>query len=117
MAMIVVYERRSLLGEDPLSVRSNSAGMCWVYFRGFDGAPINRMLAGGRGAQLRGFVNGYGHPLIYAGIVATGIEVELAAEAAVHHEAVRLQLFGVAQALLILGRRGRACDEGRWSQQ
>jgi low temperature requirement protein LtrA len=80
-----------------------AAGMWWVYFGGFDEAAINRMLARGRGAQMRGFLYGYGHPLIYAAIVATGIGVELAAEAAVHHEAVRLPLFGVAQASLILG--------------
>ena len=80
-----------------------AAGMWWVYFVGYDEAAINRVLASGRGAQLRGFLYGYGHPLIYAAIVATGIGVELAAEAAVHHEAVRLPLFGAAQATLILG--------------
>jgi low temperature requirement protein LtrA len=80
-----------------------AAGMWWVYFSGFDEAAINRTLAMGRAAQMRSFLYGYGHPLIYAAIVATGIGVELAAEAAVHHEAVRLPLFGVAQASLILG--------------
>jgi low temperature requirement protein LtrA len=80
-----------------------ACGIWWVYFGAFDEAAIDRVLAAGRRAQVRSFLYGYGHLLIYVAIAATGIGVELAAEAAAHHQPARLPLFGIAQATIIAG--------------
>jgi low temperature requirement protein LtrA len=57
-----------------------AACLWWVYFDGFDEAAINRAIAGGSRAQVRSFLYGYGHLLIYAAIVVTGVGIQLAIE-------------------------------------
>ncbi len=74
----------------------------WIYFDQYDEAAIDQAIQSGRRAQVRSFMYGYGHLLVYAAIAATGVGVELAAEEAAHAgEAV--PLLGVALAALIAG--------------
>ncbi|MEV0274134.1 low temperature requirement protein A [Hamadaea sp. NPDC050747] len=80
-----------------------ACGIWWVYFGAFDEAAIDRALAGGRNAQVKSFLYGYGHLLIYVAIAATGIGVEVAAETAAEHHHGTLPLFAVAQAVIIAG--------------
>ncbi|WP_051367346.1 low temperature requirement protein A [Hamadaea tsunoensis] len=80
-----------------------AASMWWIYFLAFDEEAISRVLSQSRTAQVRSFLYGYGHLIVYVAIVASGVGVELAAEAAAHGHRVTLPLFGVAQALLIAG--------------
>ncbi len=74
-----------------------AAGIWWVYFAGFDEQAIDRALQTGRSAQVRSFLYGYGHLLLYAAIVVCGVAVELSAEEAMAGgSAVPLLGFGVA---------------------
>jgi low temperature requirement protein LtrA len=61
-----------------------AASIWWVYFGAFDENAIDRAIAGGRHAQVRSFLYGYGHLAVYAAIAATGVGVELAIERAGH---------------------------------
>jgi low temperature requirement protein LtrA len=78
------------------------AGIWWVYFGGFDEEAISRAIAGGRSAQVRSFVYGYGHLVIYAAIVAVGVGVEIAIEHAAEGTEAPAML-GWAVAALIAG--------------
>jgi low temperature requirement protein LtrA len=79
-----------------------AASVWWVYFDQFDEAAINRAIQSGRQAQVRSFLYGYGHLLLYAAIVACGVAVELSAEAAAHHDG-SVPLLGVSVAGVIAG--------------
>jgi low temperature requirement protein LtrA len=79
-----------------------AAGIWWVYFQAFDESTIDRAIAGGRYAQVRSFLYGYGHLIIYPAIVAIGVGVELAIEHAAEREAAP-PLLGWGIAALIVG--------------
>ncbi|SCL44032.1 low temperature requirement A protein (LtrA) [Micromonospora citrea] len=56
------------------------------------------------GAQVRSFLYGYGHLLIYGAIVAAGVGIELAAEEAAHHGHGHPDLLlGGSQIVLVIG--------------
>jgi low temperature requirement protein LtrA len=59
-----------------------AAGIWWVYFSGFDEAAINQAIAGGRQSEVRSFLYGYGHIIVYSAVVAIGVGVEIAIERA-----------------------------------
>ena len=79
-----------------------AASIWWVYFDQFDEAAINRAIQAGRQAQVRSFLYGYGHLLLYAAIVACGVAVQLSAEAAAHHHG-SVPLLGVGVAGVVAG--------------
>ena len=79
-----------------------AASLWWVYFDQFDEQAIDRAIAGGRSAQVRSFVYGYGHLLIYASVVAIGVGVELALEESAH-ENHPVPLFGIGMVAVIAG--------------
>lgn len=72
-----------------------AAAIWWIYFDHFDSALITKAIQQGPGAQVRSFVYGYGHLLIYAAIVALGVGVELAIEHASGHASVSEPLLGI----------------------
>jgi low temperature requirement protein LtrA len=78
------------------------AAIWWVYFGAFDEEAISRAIAGGRSTQVRSFVYGYGHLVIYAAIVAVGVGVEIAIEHAAEGTDAP-GLLGWAVAALIAG--------------
>lgn len=59
-----------------------AVGLWWMYFERADESTINWALRGGRLALLRSFIYGYSHLLAFMGIVATGVGVQFAIEAA-----------------------------------
>jgi low temperature requirement protein LtrA len=77
-----------------------AACIWWIYFDQFDEAVIDRAIQGGRRAQVRSFLYGYGHLLLYASIVVCGVAVELSAEEAAHGGS-GVPLLGVAVAGVI----------------
>jgi low temperature requirement protein LtrA len=79
-----------------------AASLWWVDFDQFDEQAIDRAIAGGRRAQVRSFLYGYGHLLIYASVVAIGVGVELALEESAH-ENHPVPLFGIGILAVILG--------------
>ncbi|MGK5443531.1 low temperature requirement protein A [Micromonospora sp. URMC 105] len=81
-----------------------ASGIWWVYFAAFDEDAINRSLSAGRNAQVRSFLYGYGHLIVYGAIVAAGAGIELAAEEAAHpgHGDASL-LVGGSQIALVAG--------------
>ncbi|MGD1896891.1 MAG: low temperature requirement protein A [Phormidesmis sp.] len=54
----------------------------WMYFEQADETVINQALRGGRKALLSSYVYGYSHVLAFMGIVATGVGIQFAIEAA-----------------------------------
>ncbi|NEQ47056.1 MAG: low temperature requirement protein A [Leptolyngbya sp. SIOISBB] len=59
-----------------------AVGLWWMYFERADESTINWALRGGRLALLRSYVYGYSHLFAFMGIVATGVGVQFAIEAA-----------------------------------
>lgn len=59
-----------------------AVSLWWMYFERSDESTINQALRGGKLALLRSYVYGYSHLLAFMGIVATGIGVQFAIEAA-----------------------------------
>ncbi|MGD1853648.1 MAG: low temperature requirement protein A [Leptolyngbyaceae cyanobacterium] len=57
----------------------------WMYFERADESTINQALRGGKRALLRSFIYGYSHVLAFMGIVATGVGIQFAIEAAGDH--------------------------------
>ena len=57
-----------------------AAAIWWIYFDHFDSGLITKAIQHGPDAQVRSFIYGYGHLLIYAAIVITGVGIELAIE-------------------------------------
>jgi low temperature requirement protein LtrA len=79
-----------------------AACIWWLYFDQFDEAAIDRAIEGGRRAQVRSFLYGYGHLLLYAAIVTCGVGVQLSAEQAAHGGGA-VPLLGVGVAGVIAG--------------
>ena len=62
-----------------------AVSLWWMYFERADESAINKALRGGRRALLRSYVYGYSHVLAFMGIVATGVGIQFAIEAAAGH--------------------------------
>ncbi|MEO0535746.1 MAG: low temperature requirement protein A [Cyanobacteria bacterium P01_A01_bin.123] len=62
-----------------------AVSLWWMYFERADESVINWALRGGRLALLRSYIYGYSHVLVFMGIVATGIGIQFAIEAASGH--------------------------------
>jgi low temperature requirement protein LtrA len=75
-----------------------AAAIWWIYFDHFDGSLITKAIQHGPGAQVRSFIYGYGHLLVYAAIIITGVGIELAIEHA-----------GAAEPLIGTGVAGVMC--------
>lgn len=59
-----------------------AVSLWWMYFERSNDSTINWALRGGRLALLRSYIYGYSHLLVFMGIVATGIGIQLAIESA-----------------------------------
>lgn len=59
-----------------------AVSLWWMYFERADESTINQALQGGKRALLRSYIYGYSHVLAFIGIVATGVGVQFAIEAA-----------------------------------
>ena len=55
-----------------------AAALWWTYFIRDDSAALSEALADGRGGVLASHVYGYSHYLVYAGVLAAGVGVEIA---------------------------------------
>ncbi|WP_346291386.1 low temperature requirement protein A [Sphaerothrix gracilis] len=62
-----------------------AVSLWWMYFERADESTINWALRSGRRALLRSYIYGYSHLLIFMGIVATGVGIQFAIEAAAGH--------------------------------
>ncbi|MEO0457673.1 MAG: low temperature requirement protein A [Cyanobacteria bacterium P01_A01_bin.114] len=62
-----------------------AVSLWWMYFERADESTINRALRGGKRALLRSYVYGYSHVFAFMGIVATGVGIQFAIEAAAGH--------------------------------
>ncbi|MEM9907463.1 MAG: low temperature requirement protein A [Cyanobacteria bacterium P01_D01_bin.44] len=54
----------------------------WMYFERADESTIDQALRGGKRVLLRSYIYGYSHVLAFMGIVATGVGIQFAIEAA-----------------------------------
>lgn len=59
-----------------------AVSLWWMYFERVDESTINQALRGGRMALLRSYIYGYSHLFGFMGIVATGVGIQFAIEAA-----------------------------------
>lgn len=59
-----------------------AVSLWWMYFERADETVINQALRGGRKALLLSYVYGYSHVFAFMGIVATGVGIQFAIEAA-----------------------------------
>lgn len=59
-----------------------AVSLWWMYFERSDESTIDQALRGGKMALLKSYVYGYSHVLAFMGIVATGVGVQFAIEAA-----------------------------------
>ncbi len=59
-----------------------AVSLWWMYFERADESAINRALRGGKMALFRSYIYGYSHVLAFIGIVATGVGIQFAIEAA-----------------------------------
>ncbi|MEL6814640.1 MAG: low temperature requirement protein A [Cyanobacteria bacterium J06598_3] len=59
-----------------------AVSLWWMYFERADESTINWALRGGKLALFRSYVYGYSHVLAFMGIVATGVGIQFAIEAA-----------------------------------
>jgi low temperature requirement protein LtrA len=76
-----------------------ACGIWWVYFDRFDGEFITRALEEQTGtANLWTFVYGYGHLLLYASVLASGIALRV-----ILSTGDTIPLFGIAIAGVLLG--------------
>ena len=62
-----------------------AVSLWWMYFERADDSTINWALRGGKRALLRSYIYGYSHVLAFMGIVATGVGIQFAIEAAAGH--------------------------------
>ncbi|NEP20280.1 MAG: low temperature requirement protein A, partial [Leptolyngbya sp. SIO4C1] len=62
-----------------------AVSLWWMYFERADESTINQALRGGKQALLRSYIYGYSHVLAFMGIVATGVGIQFAIEAAAGH--------------------------------
>jgi low temperature requirement protein LtrA len=95
-----------------------ASSIWWVYFANFDERAIDRAIAGGRHAQTRSFLYGYGHLVVYVAVAASGVAVQIAIEASTHDGTPGLLLPGTL-ALVVGGFLVIAAGTGdlRWSGQ
>lgn len=89
-----------------------AASVWWAYFDQFDEDVIDRALAKGSAAQVRSFLYGYGHLLLYAAIVAIGVGVELSIEEAASG-GTGVPLLGLGVAGVVGGLLLTSSDIGR----
>jgi low temperature requirement protein LtrA len=61
-----------------------AASVWWIYFASFDEGAIDRAIAGGRHSQVRSFLYGYGHLVVFIAVAASGVAVQLSIEASLH---------------------------------
>lgn len=59
-----------------------AVSLWWMYFERADESTINQALRGGKMALFRSYIYGYSHVLAFMGIVATGVGIQFAIEAA-----------------------------------
>ncbi|MEO1682397.1 MAG: low temperature requirement protein A [Cyanobacteria bacterium J06631_12] len=59
-----------------------AVSLWWMYFERVEETTINQALRGGKRALFRSYIYGYSHVLAFMGIVATGVGIQLAIEAA-----------------------------------
>ncbi|MEL6778554.1 MAG: low temperature requirement protein A [Cyanobacteria bacterium J06597_16] len=59
-----------------------AVSLWWMYFERSEESTINQALRGGKRALLRAYVYGYSHVFTFMGIVATGVGIQFAIEAA-----------------------------------
>ncbi|MEL6606415.1 MAG: low temperature requirement protein A [Cyanobacteria bacterium J06614_10] len=59
-----------------------AVSLWWMYFERVEETTINQALRGGKRALLRSYVYGYSHVFAFMGIVATGVGIQFAIEAA-----------------------------------
>ncbi|MEM8504709.1 MAG: low temperature requirement protein A [Cyanobacteria bacterium P01_D01_bin.1] len=59
-----------------------AVSLWWMYFERAEESTINQALRGGKRALLRSYVYGYSHVFAFMGIVATGVGIQFAIEAA-----------------------------------
>ncbi len=59
-----------------------AVSLWWMYFERADESTINQALRGGKMALFRSFIYGYSHVFAFMGIVATGVGIQFAIEAA-----------------------------------
>ncbi|MDJ0600640.1 MAG: low temperature requirement protein A [Crocosphaera sp.] len=59
-----------------------AVSLWWMYFERADESTIHQALRGGKLALLRSYIYGYSHVLAFMGIVATGVGIQFAIEAA-----------------------------------
>ncbi|MEM6868030.1 MAG: low temperature requirement protein A [Cyanobacteria bacterium P01_C01_bin.121] len=59
-----------------------AVSLWWMYFERSEESMINQALRGGKMALLRSYVYGYSHLFTFMGIVATGVGIQFAIEAA-----------------------------------
>ncbi len=59
-----------------------AVSLWWMYFERAEESTINQALRGGKMALLRSYVYGYSHVFAFMGIVATGVGIQFAIEAA-----------------------------------
>ncbi|HEX6462469.1 MAG TPA: low temperature requirement protein A [Candidatus Saccharimonadales bacterium] len=76
-----------------------AASIWWLYFNHFDDRLITKAIQRGSGAQVRSFIYGYGHLLVYAAIVVLGVGFELAIE----HNGTAEPLIGIGIAGIMCG--------------
>lgn len=62
-----------------------AVSLWWMYFERADESTINWALRSGRLALLRSYIYGYSHLFAFMGIVATGVGIQFAIEAASGH--------------------------------
>jgi low temperature requirement protein LtrA len=65
-----------------------AASLWWMYFERADASVINWALRGGRRALMLSYIYGYSHVLVFAGIVAIGVAIQTAIEAAATAESL-----------------------------
>lgn len=82
-----------------------AVSLWWMYFERADDSVIYSALRGDRRALMRSYVYGYSHVLVFIGIVAMGVGIQSAIEAAAAAEelssAMRVVLAGGASLFLI----------------
>ncbi|MBE9042292.1 low temperature requirement protein A [Oscillatoriales cyanobacterium LEGE 11467] len=62
-----------------------AVSLWWMYFERADESVINQALRGGKMDLLRSYIYGYSHIFAFMGIVATGVGIQFAIEAAAGH--------------------------------
>jgi low temperature requirement protein LtrA len=83
-----------------------AASIWWIYFDHFDGTAITRAITEGKQSQVRSFIYGYGHLLLYAAIIMLGVGIELSIEAAAQGVHAGAPLVSMGTSLMLLSLIG-----------